>query len=87
MSEDQRPRWLALFNGWREGMGFPGGQHATDVDIGVGLNEYLADNPQPSLSPRHVKAYVAKAMQARLASEKPSNGPYFSAEEVQHYGA
>lgn len=80
---NQRAGWVATLDGWRSGMGFPNGRAADDADIDVGLTEYLASERDPSFSAVHVKAFVVKAERNRLATQKPTNGPYFSPEQIR----
>lgn len=51
--------WRETLAGWEQGVGYVGGKAADPVDIEAGVAEYMADNPDPTFSPRHVVKYVA----------------------------
>jgi hypothetical protein len=56
----------ALFRGWREGLGMPGGKAADERDISQGLVEYLNNHDTPDFRSAHMVSYVAKARDRRL---------------------
>lgn len=67
----QRTGWLALLNGWTEGMGTPGGKAYTAEQVDAGLAEYLANEPDPTFAPRHVVRYVEQAANRKANEPAP----------------
>jgi hypothetical protein len=65
--------WVAIINGWRNGMGFEGGKAATAADIDTGLTEYLA-GAKRDFSVIHVRSFVERAYRARQKAEARGNG-------------
>lgn len=57
-NDTQRTGWVAMLNGWAEGMGAPGGKAFTVEQIDAGLAEYLANEAEPTFTARHVVRYV-----------------------------
>lgn len=73
--ETKHQRLQSLFDGWREGLGMPQGQPALDVDVDVGLREYVANNDTPDFNAAHMARYVSKAKTRRLSSDdRPTKG-------------
>lgn len=71
LDSGQRVGWLALLNGWTEGMGTPGGKAYTAEQVDAGLGEYLANEPDPTFAPRHVVRYVEQAANRKANEPAP----------------